>query len=179
MLGTPKKICRKPSTLATSCILEPGAVMAINRFPASCAPTTFVVSTSTYYFSISPAAYSAPIISHHPQPLFFDASVPARVVTLPQPPNLLVLLPILKRSLDQTFQLLRQHVALGIKAHARTPAVLPVASSNCLNASAKSFTPSSTSFSVTSFMEMPAFSSEAITFAASSPFSSKLGRTRP
>src|SRR6267378_1246716 len=113
------------------------------------------------------------------QPLRFIGAGPNGSVPLPQPPDLVVLFPIIKRSFDERFQFLWKHVELGIKAHARTPAVLPVASSSCLNASAKSFTPSTTSFSVTSFMEMPAFSSEAITLEASSTFSVKLGRTRP
>src|SRR5712671_1495754 len=113
------------------------------------------------------------------QPLRFIGASPNGRVPLPQPPNLVVLFPIIKRSFDQRFQSLWKHVELGIKAHARTPAVLPVASSNCLKASAKSFTPSTTSFSVTAFTEMPAFSSEVMTLAASSTFSVKLGRTRP
>src|SRR6266404_679181 len=113
------------------------------------------------------------------QPLRFVGAGPNGSVPLPQPPHLVVLFPIIKRGFDERFQFLWKHVELGVKAHARTPAVLPVASNNCLNASAKSFTPSTTSFSVTSFMEMPAFSSEAITLAASSTFSVKLGPTRP
>src|ERR1700747_1872991 len=113
------------------------------------------------------------------QPLPFVAARPDRRIAPPQAPNLLVPIPVIKRSLDEIFQLLRQHVALGIKTHARTPAVLPVASSNCLNASAKSFTPSTTSFSGTSFMEIPAFSSASMVLAASSRFSVKLARTRP
>src|SRR5882757_8467927 len=94
------------------------------------------------------------------QPLRFVGAGPDGSVPLPQPSNLVVLFPIIKRGFDQRFQFFWKHVELGIEAHARTPAVLPVASSNCLNASAKSFTPSTTNFSVTSFMEMPAFSSE-------------------
>src|SRR6266404_5473923 len=113
------------------------------------------------------------------QPLRFVGAGTNRRVPLPQPPDLVVLFPIIKRSFDERFQFLWKHVKLGVKAHARTPAVLPVASSNCLKASAKSLTPSTTSFSVTSFMEMPAFSKEAMTLEASSPFSVKLGRTRP
>src|SRR5258705_3312191 len=113
------------------------------------------------------------------QPLRFVGAGPDGSVALPKPPDLVVLFPIIKRSFDQRFQFLWKHVELGVKAHARTPAVLPVASSNCLKASAKRLTPSTTSFSVTSFMEMPAFSSEVMTLAASSTFSVKLGRTRP
>src|SRR6267154_6541281 len=113
------------------------------------------------------------------QPLRLIGASPNGRVPLPQPLNLVVLFPIIKRGFDERFQFLWKHVELGVKAHARTPAVLPVASINCLKASAKSFTPSTTSFSVTSFMEMPAFSSEVMTLAASSTFSVKLGRTRP
>src|ERR1700730_3699112 len=116
---------------------------------------------------------------HPAQPLRFVSAGPDGGVALPEPPDLVVLFPIIQRSFDDSFQFIWEHVELGIEAHARTPAVLPVASSKCLNASAKSFTPSTTSFSVTSLMEMPAFSSEAMTLAASSTFSVKLGRTRP
>src|SRR5258706_224791 len=105
------------------------------------------------------------------QPLRFVAARPDGGVALPEPPDFVALLPIIQRRFDESFQFVWEHVELGIEAHARTPAVLPVASRSCLNASAKSFTPSTTSFSVTSFMEMPPFSCEAITLSAFSTIS--------
>src|SRR6202047_829202 len=114
-----------------------------------------------------------------PEQLAFVGAGPQRGVALPQAAHLVILFPIRDGGLNQSFQLLGQEVELAVEAHARTPAVLPVASNNCAKASAKSLTPSTTSFSVTSFMEIPAFSSEAMVFAASSTFSVRLGRKRP
>ena len=48
MLGTPKRMCLKPSLSATCCILEPGSVTAMNRCPASFAPRTCVTRSKKY-----------------------------------------------------------------------------------------------------------------------------------
>src|SRR5260370_8436771 len=72
-----------------------------------------------------------------------------------------------------------QFVGLFGDAHARTPALLPVAASRVVKASEKSFTPSTRSLSVTSFMEIPALASSAMVFAAPSTFSVRLGRSCP
>ena len=50
MSGQPKKIRRKPSRSATCCIADPGSVMAMNRRPASVAPTSRSTRSKKYCF---------------------------------------------------------------------------------------------------------------------------------
>ena len=66
-----------------------------------------------------------------------------------------------------------------MQAHACTPAVFPVASKSEWKASANSLTPSTTSFSVASFIEIPAFSRFAMVLTAASTFSVRLARGLP
>src|SRR5260370_11491683 len=113
------------------------------------------------------------------QPIALVGATPQRRIFLPQTRDLIIPFPIVQGCGDRAPQLLRQFVGLCIDAHARTPALLPVASSRVLKASAKSLTPSTSSLSVTSFIEMPAFPRSAMVFAAASTFSVRLGRSLP
>src|SRR5258705_7733067 len=86
------------------------------------------------------------------KPVTLVRVAPQGGVFLPQPRDFVAFLPVVQRSVDRHFQFFRQFVGKAVYAHSRTPACFSTAAINCLKASAKSFTPSTTSFSVTSFI---------------------------
>src|SRR5215471_10873169 len=102
------------------------------------------------------------------QPLGFVFARPERGVTLPQTFHFSAGLPLAQGGFHRSGQRLREG---GLEsAHTCFPFVcvlFDMASSNFVKASANSFTPSSVSLSVTSFIEMPAFARSAMTFWAS------------
>src|ERR1700737_2389028 len=112
------------------------------------------------------------------KPVSFICTGPQGRVFLPHPRNFMFFLPFLQRTANRVRQVFRQAVSLSVD-HAFTPALLPVVVSNCVNASAKSLTPSTTSLSVTSFMEIPAFSSASMVFWAPGISSVRLARNFP
>ena len=89
------------------------------------------------------------------RPFPFVLAGPERRVSGPESAHLAVRSPVLDGGLDAGRQFRGQLVFEIAEAHACTPTTLPVACSSFVNASAKSFTPSTTSLSVTSFIEMP------------------------
>src|ERR1700740_3319479 len=78
-------------------------------------------------FFTSAATFLKPLVvahlffddAHPAQPLTFVASGPYRGVTLPETPDLIVLLPIVKARVDALLKFLRQPGPLGVKAHGR------------------------------------------------------------
>src|SRR5208283_5258725 len=113
------------------------------------------------------------------EPVALVRAAPERSILLPEARDLVVVFPVRKRNVNCRGQGWRQFVSQFVEAHARTPALFPVASSNCLNASAKSFTPSRSNLSVTSFMEMPAWPRLSIVFTAPATSSVRLLRNLP
>ena len=113
------------------------------------------------------------------EPLVLVRARPKRGILLPKPLHFAVLLPILKRGVYIIFEFVGECVGLAIQAHALTPALFPVASRSCLNASAKSLTPSRRSLSVASFMEMPALARLSMVVRAALTSSVKLLRSLP
>src|SRR5262249_30072249 len=113
------------------------------------------------------------------EPAGFVCTGPQRSILLPKALYLVVLLPVADGRGYRVSQILRQLVFLCIDTHACTPAVLPVTSSSCANASANSLTPSTTSLSVISFMEMPTSAKVVIVRSALATSSVKLGRSLP
>src|SRR5690242_9545824 len=113
------------------------------------------------------------------EPVAFVRAGPERRILLPEARHFIVFFPILEGCRYGLREIFRQDIGLFVHAHARAPAVLPTASSKVLKASENNFTPSASSLSVTSFIEIPALARSAIVFAAPSTFSVRLGRSFP